>query len=88
MDALTENHPPDTREALAKIKEPVEVGHESYTRGFFENPDTYAVKHEDGSIERFQIVQLGKESFVVRTKQQTIVKEDGGQKVVTFYYDS
>lgn len=85
---VTENQVTSAREILAKIKEPVETGHEMLTNGYFERPDTYAIKHEDGSIERFQTVRLGGESFVVRTKQETIVKDDGNKKVVTYDYDA
>ncbi|MEK9143296.1 MAG: hypothetical protein AAB481_01555 [Patescibacteria group bacterium] len=87
MDKTNEDQTPDAREILAKIKEPIEVGHEMVTKGSFKSPDTYVVNHEDGSVERFEIVRLGKESFVVRTKEQTFVQADGSKTVVTYDYD-
>lgn len=93
MDAQTEQQSGDTRAVLAKIKEPTKVGEEYIGHGTVENgsvtnPDCYTVKHEDGSTERYQIIRLGKENFVIRTKQETVATDGGSKKLVTYDYDA
>lgn len=97
MDAQTEQQSGDARAVLAKIKEPIEIGHESITIGqeaggedgsYNLGADFYSVEHEDGSVEPFQIVTIGKESFIVRTKEETMLAKDGGKKVIVSDYDS
>lgn len=71
-----------SREILAKMKEPQLVKEEMLIKGHWEGglgwEGKYLVPQSDGSTECFEVIRLGNEEYVIRTK--TVVTESNGTK--------